>query len=78
MPNDARIEELLVELDEDAEGFNAVLTARAAAAIRELQKDAKIGRSRLVVGWVRGVEFIGLPEHRKNGDRPVFTLELGE
>ena len=32
------IEALLVELDEDAEGFNAVLTARAAAAIRELER----------------------------------------
>ena len=42
----------------------------------EMAKDAAIARTRAVCGWLRGYEFISLPENKRPSDRPVFTLDL--
>jgi len=52
----------------------AALDAYVAEKVEPWKKDALIARSRKVSGWLRGFEFIPLPELARKTDTPLFTL----
>ncbi len=55
--------------------YKAMLLAAPQAAPAEKELDAQFPpKGYHIAGWLRGYEFIGLPEHRREGDEPLYAL----